>query len=123
MAADFATQLSQPARARLTECVGQYAGSLLDEASRMEAGQRDGSGDPEITSTIVSDADTYLRRAYRRQGPSRWGRLAQFVGTAAGIAVGVFATDLTKGTFQIGLVVSVALVMLAGGYSIWGEKS
>ncbi len=97
----------------------RYAGDLLKEASRLEAANKSTGGAPEITSTMVKDADILLRRGYAR--PSRKPLLigAQLVATVGGFATGLLA-DMDKlrdpntlVLFVVLLAVTITAVVLA----------
>jgi hypothetical protein len=85
----------------------------LQEAGRLEGAQRSTSGDPEITSTIVKDADTGLRRNYVRPKRSIWSVLLQIISYVGAIAAAVAATELDEQWGQIVFVVSVVMGVAA----------
>lgn len=96
-------------------CVQRYANDLLDEVERLEVAQRTGSGtSPEFTSSMVTDADRLLRRAYRspRRKPGKEIAWRVFVALAL-IGVGVASNNL-KETWGIWLFVVSMTVALAG---------
>lgn len=86
--------------------VQRYADDLVREAERLEATQRTTSGDPEITSTMVSDANTLLRRAYVRPRRSRLTICLQVVAYAGAIGAGVGVTGLDATWGQLTFVIS-----------------
>ena len=59
---DDIRNLNSQARQELHSCVQRYSTELLREANRFEAAQKTTSGDPEVTSSHVRDADIFLRR-------------------------------------------------------------
>jgi hypothetical protein len=96
--------------------VSRYGDDVLREAQRLEASQRATRGEPEITSTMISDADTLLRRAYvRPQRPPSTIALVviSYVG-AIGAGVGATGLDAVWGqtlflASAVGGIVSMAL--------------
>lgn len=99
--------LNPAARDELKRRVSDYADDLLREAGRLEGTQRSTHGDPEITSTIVKDANTGLRRTYVRPPRSKWLVFLQVVSYLGAIAAAVAATDLDQAWAQIVFVVAV----------------
>ena len=79
--------------------VEQYAQDLRSEAERLEANQRSTPGAPEITSTMISDANTFLRRSYTRQRRSRLTvalNVTSYAG-AIGFGLGTMSLDVLWG--------------------------
>jgi hypothetical protein len=52
---------------RLNEAVSRYEADLRAEVVLREAAERRGDGPPEVTSTMVDDAERIVRRAYTRR--------------------------------------------------------
>ncbi len=75
--------------------VERYAEDLLKEASRLEVANKATSGDPEITSTMVKDADILLRHGYARPAKKPLLIGAQLVATVGGFLTGLLA-DMEK---------------------------
>jgi hypothetical protein len=91
--------LNAAAVRELDAAVDRYAQDLLREAERLEANQRSTPGAPEITSTMISDADTFLRRSYTRQRRSRLTvalHVASYAG-AIGFGLGTMSLDALWG--------------------------
>ena len=95
-------------------CRGPLAdvrGDLMEEAGRLEAVRR--TGLTEITSSMMHDADTLLRRGYVRR-PRSIGRLAIMVGsTATTLLSGLFAANLGQawGGLHIAVSLGVGIVL------------
>lgn len=110
--AEQATQhLNAPASGELKACVERYAADLLGEANRLEAATKSTDGGPEITSTMIKDADILLRRGYRRPPKGRVLIVAQLVATVGGFLTGLFA-DAEKLKSPIGFSVFVLALAL-----------
>lgn len=86
--------LNAAAVAELKAAVQRYTRDVLREAERLEANQRSTPGEPEITSTMISDADTFLRRSYTRRRKSRLTVALQVTSYMSAIAFGFGTTDL-----------------------------
>lgn len=56
--------LNDNAKAVLKTSVAKYAEDVLQEAGRYERNWRSAEGDPEITSSMIHDANTVLRRGF-----------------------------------------------------------
>ncbi len=103
--------LNEPAKVALRSAIGNFAKDLLQEAGRLEAAMRTTKGDPEVTSSMVRDADLLVRRGYRKARKSNWLVLAQIVAVVSTFTTGVLL-DLQK--FQTNpLHLSVFIVSLA----------
>jgi hypothetical protein len=91
---DKATQyLNAPTQVELRASVERYAEHLLREASRLEAAAKSTQGSPEITSTMIKDADILLRRGYVRQQKDPVVIGAQVVSTLGSFVTGLFANS------------------------------
>lgn len=104
--------LNEPAKQELVKAVSQYSEVLLSEASRLEAAGNTSTGDPEITSSMVRDADLLLRRGYRkpRKGPLLM--TAQIASPILGIGTGILA-DAEKLEQTNNLLMFIALLVLS----------
>lgn len=101
--------LNRQAESHYKKAVEGYAEDLLKEASRLEATAKSGTGDPEITSTMVKDADLLLRRGWVRPAKKPYLILAQIIATIGGFLTGLLA-DMDKLKDVVTLVVFVVLL-------------
>lgn len=85
------THLNHQALAEYQKAVARYSEDLLSEAGRLEATSHTSAGNPEITSSMVRDADLLMRRGYLRPRKSRLLILAQVVSTVFGFLTGLLA--------------------------------
>jgi len=110
--ADVGGEMLNPqAQAALTEATGRYAADLLAEAGRLEAVVNTSGGSPELTSSMIQDADLLLRRGYWKPKKT-WGiQAAQISAAVGGFATG-FLSDAEKLKEPVALVVFV--LVLAG---------
>lgn len=113
-----------PPTEEFRKCVENYAGDLLSEVERLEAGQRTaGTNAPEFTSSMVSDADRLLRRAYRRPKSMSTGqKVWRIVVSASLIAVGVATNNLDEDWGIVLFVVSVTVALGGTIYDLVGDR-
>jgi hypothetical protein len=91
--------LNEPAKDEYRQALERYADDLFKEASRLEGVLTDRSGGtPEITRTMVKDADLLFRHGYRRTRKSWQLICAQVVAFVGGIATGFLSNVLTSGS-------------------------
>lgn len=83
--------VNPPGRLELQRIVEKYSADVLDEAGRLEAGLNTSGSRPEVTSSMLSDADLLLRRAYVRKPASRRFQAAQVGAVVGGIMTGMLA--------------------------------
>lgn len=94
---DASRYLNQQGLQQFGSLVEKYAVELLAEARRLEAAGRSTHGDPEITSTLVRDADLHLRRGYRRRSKGTFLFFCQLVGSVGALITGLlFDVELLK---------------------------
>jgi hypothetical protein len=67
-----------------------YASDLLREAGRLETTSRNSTADPQITSSMVADADLLLRRGYRQAPRSLWLVAGKIISPLGALAAGFF---------------------------------
>ena len=115
---ELAEDLSPSAVTKLKDVVAAYAKDLVDEASRLEKFQRSGSAEPEITSTMVEDADGLIRRGYVRKGRSWPNIIAQLLATGAVIVATWSSGSLNEDWGPPVFVVSVIVAIGALAYSL-----
>jgi hypothetical protein len=93
---DQGTQFFNPqAVAAAQISILKFAEDLCKEAGRLEAGARTVTGDPEITSSMVRDADLLLRRGYRQPRLRGWAITMRLTLPVAGFVTGLLA-DMQK---------------------------
>lgn len=83
--------LNPPARSELARCVTQFSLDLLAEAGRLEANANTARGRPEITTSMVRDADILLRHRYVRPHQSWSSRILKLTAVVSGILTGLMA--------------------------------
>ena len=88
--------LNGPGQSEFHAAAHRYCIDLLAEAGRLEATAKTTSGNPEITSSMVKDADLLLRHGYRRPKRTPFLVVAQVVST-----IGSFVTGLLFDTVKL----------------------
>lgn len=83
------TYLNQPAKDELKTSVREYIDELLDEATRLEAANNTSGGNPQITSSMISDAELLLRRGYKKPKKSTWIKIIQILSSVSAAIFGV----------------------------------
>jgi hypothetical protein len=111
---DGTTQYLQGAAGtEFRKSVEKYACDLLREASRLEASGKATQGDPEITSTMVRDADLLLRKGYVRPAKKPLLIAAQMASPIAGFLTGLLGDmDLLKEPWTMVLFVVLLAVTI-----------
>lgn len=112
---DAATQyLNDQAKMTAKECVKGYADDVLKEAGRLEAAARSAGGGPEITSSMIKDADLLLRRGYRQRPRKPWLITAQVIAPIGGVVTGFLGqTDFLKKPGLLGPFIAVLTITIA----------
>lgn len=99
---DALAGFNQQAQNRLKEALESYSSDLVSEANRIEAGRRSSEGPPEITSTMVEEAEILVLRG-----------LAQPKRRIGSVILRVVAAALALGT---GVMVDKEALQESGGY-------
>jgi hypothetical protein len=77
------------AQAKLKEVAGKYSNDIIEEANRLEAGHNTGQGPPEVTSSMVTDADTLLRRGLAQKKKNFGRKILNIGSSVASLGVGI----------------------------------
>jgi len=83
--------LKGPALTAFDEAVERYRADLFAEASRLEAALNSAGRAPEITSSMVQDADLLMRRGYAKRPKSGWLMLCKIGSAIGGFVTGILA--------------------------------
>jgi hypothetical protein len=96
------------ARERLAAVTLEFAEELVEEANRIETGRNTTHGEPEITSSMVHDAELSIRRGLSAPRKSRGSRILRIAGAVLSLFVGIIynATKL-QGAGYMFLFISV----------------
>lgn len=101
--------LNSPATDQFQLALEQYANDLLSEASRLEATGKSTKGNPEITSTMIKDADLLLRRGYTHHSKKPLLIFAQIAATVGSFVTGLLS-DISKLKEPLLLVIFIAVL-------------
>jgi len=116
--------LKQPAIEELKSCVKQFSEDLVKEAGRLEAGRNTAHREPEITSSMVKDANLLLRQGYSRPRRSWVFTFCKLVSAILAFISGLFADmdrlQSSPGTL-IGFIILVIVAVLATFYVSFKE--
>lgn len=102
------SSFNRGATEELRVALERYREDLAREASRLEAAANT-AGQPEITSSMVKDADLLLRKGYRRLKKSRAVVVAQITAPVSGFLTGLLF-DRQALQVPLNLVLFVALL-------------
>ncbi|GAA1675917.1 hypothetical protein GCM10010977_22080 [Citricoccus zhacaiensis] len=114
-----------PPAVEFHRCIRKYADDLLEEVERLEVAQRSGGGSAaEFTSSMVTDADRLLRRAYRRPTRPSKGEIAWRICVAlALVGVGVATNNLDEWWGLVLFVASIGVSLTGTILDLVGERS
>lgn len=110
---DGTEYLNEQGREHFHTLMDTYATELLAEAGRLEAAGRSTKGHPEITSTLVRDADLHLRRGYRRRTKGALVFCCQLIALVGALITGLlFDFELsTDPLLMVGFVVVLTITI------------
>lgn len=106
---------NDPAKTALAKAATEFLEDLVKEANRIEATHNTSSGNPQVTSSMVSDAGVLIRRGLARPKKKIGAKLVRIIAAVLSMAVGFTydATKLQDKTYMLVFVVVVALAILA----------
>lgn len=87
--------LNPQAQAEVEAAVLRYRNDLIEQASRLEEALNSARGAPEITGSMVRDADLFLRRGYVKRRRGKGLITAQIFSPVGALCAGLLA-DETK---------------------------
>ena len=105
--------LNQPAKDELKSSIEDYIDEVLDEATRLEAGNNTSGRTPQITSSMISDAKLLLRKDYKKPKKPLRIKIIQIIASVSAAIFGVmFDYDKVKEPTFIVLLLLVFAVAL-----------
>jgi hypothetical protein len=109
------TGFNDPARAELTMAAKDFIEDLVKESNRIEATRNPASGNPQVTSSMVTDAAVLVRRGLAQPKKKLGGKIARILAAVLSLAVGFTydAAKLQDNTYMLVFVVVVALAIFA----------
>ncbi len=114
------TGFNDPAKAELTKAATDFIEDLVKESNRIEATRNPASGNPQVTSSMVTDASVLVRRGLAQPRKKLGGKIVRILAAVLSLAVGFTydAAKLQDKTYMLVFVVVVALAILAATISI-----
>lgn len=111
---------NDPAKASLKKATLQFAEELIKESNRIEASRNPASGDPQVTSSMVDDANVLVRRGLGRPRKKPGVKLFRIVAAVLSLVVGFTydAAKLQDKTYMLIFVILVAVAIIAVTISI-----
>lgn len=117
---DLTTYLNAQAHAEAQKRIQVYALDLLREAGRLETASSTADADPQITSTMVADADLLLRRGYRQPPRSYLLTVGKIISPVGALVTGILATamwadadKLREASWLIAFVILLVITVIA----------
>ena len=114
------TGFNDPAKVELTKAANDFIEDLVKESNRIEATRNPASGNPQVTSSMVTDAAVLVRRGLAQPKKKLGGKIVRILSAVLSLAVGFTydAAKLQDKTYMLVFVVVVALAILAATISI-----
>ncbi|MEI7868981.1 MAG: hypothetical protein WCI11_13915 [Candidatus Methylumidiphilus sp.] len=105
---------NDPAKEELKKSAIQFTEDLLKESFRIEASRNSSSGNPQVTSSMVSDATVLIRRGLAQPKKKLWVQLLRIAAAILSLAVGFTydATKLQDKTYMLVFVIVVAFAII-----------
>jgi hypothetical protein len=114
---------SDQAKQRLAVATEEYATNLIEEANRIEAGRNYGRGMPEVTLSMVTDAQELLRRGLTPPRRSMASRVLRVVAAVLPLAVGMMydVEKLRQPAYMLFFFIVVAVTIITVTISVIKE--
>lgn len=114
------TGFNDPAKAELTKAANDFIEDLVKESNRIEATRNPASGNPQVTSSMVTDAAVLVRRGLAQPKKKLGGKIVRILAAVLSLAVGFTydAAKLQDKTYMLVFIVVVALAILAATISV-----
>lgn len=106
---------NDPAKVELTKAATEFIEDLVKESNRIEATRNPSSGNPQVTSGMVTDAAVLVRRGLAQPKKKIGIKLLRIIAAVLSLAVGFTydAAKLQDKTYMLIFVVTVAVAILA----------
>jgi hypothetical protein len=110
---DDVKHLNGPARDQLISSVTAYVDEVLTEAGRLEAGINTTGRNPEIVSSMISDAVLLLERGYKTPRVSNWTKFFQIISVVSSALFGIMFDyeKITQPLFLVAVLVVFAIAV------------
>lgn len=111
---------NEPAKKELEKASLTFVTDLITESNRIEASRNPGSGNPQVTSSMVADAAVLIRRGLARPRKRIGAKLVAVLAAVLSLLVGFLyePTKLQDQTYMLTFVVVIAIAIIAITVSI-----
>ena len=91
------------AKIKLSEATTEFAGDLIEESNRLESSRNTTGNEPEITSSMVNDAQVLIRRGLTQPKKGIGLKILRVVAAVLSLLVGVLydSTKLQNGGYML----------------------
>ena len=91
------------AKVKLSEATTEFAGDLIEESNRLESSRNTTGNEPEITSSMVNDAQVLIRRGLTQPKKGIGLKILRVVAAVLSLLVGVLydSTKLQNGGYML----------------------
>lgn len=111
------------AKKKLREATEGFVGDLIEEANRLESSANTAGDDPQITSSMVNDAETLIRRGLVKP-KKRWGvKILRVFSVILALAVGWLynASALRSAAYMLFFIFILAVMIICVTVSTFVE--
>ena len=106
---------NQPAKDELKKSATDFIDELIKESNRIESSRNPSSGNPQITSGMVTDATVFVRRGLIQPKKKIRVKVLRVISAIVSLLVGIIydATKLQDKTYMLIFIVVVAITIIA----------
>ena len=106
---------NQPAKDELTKSATDFIDELIKESNRIESSRNPSSGNPQITSGMVTDATVFVRRGLIQPKKKIRVKVLRVISAIVSLLVGIIydATKLQDKTYMLIFIVVVAITIIS----------
>ena len=103
------------AQKKIKESVSEYSADLIEESNRIESARNNTSGDPEVTSSMVNDANVLIRRGLVQPKKGIGLRILRVISAILSLLVGIMydSTKLQDSAYMLFFIVVVTAAILS----------
>ncbi|ENJ6308877.1 MULTISPECIES: hypothetical protein [Citrobacter] len=106
---------NQPAKDELKKSATDFIDELIKESNRIESSRNPSSGNPQITSGMVTDATVFVRRGLIQPKKKIRVKVLRVISAIVSLLVGIIydATKLQDKTYMLIFIVVVAITIIS----------
>ncbi|KLV76433.1 hypothetical protein SK37_04006 [Citrobacter sp. MGH109] len=106
---------NQPAKDELKKSATDFIDELIKESNRIESSRNPSSGNPQITSGMVTDATVFVRRGLIQPKKKIRVKVLRVISAIVSLLVGIIydATKLQDKTYMLIFIVVVAIAIIS----------